>query len=134
MFSVPFLTGQCPSLDMAAILVHSIQVLVLPKMIQFQLYNLTVFVYTCFLIIPNVLLADFAAAIHLEIAIPSHFESSGISGLLCQISGNSGIFPEFLCTQLICFKTAFTALYSDETCYLVYYSKSPKMTLLLNKQ
>ena len=33
-------------------------------------------------------------------------------------------FPEFLCTQLICFKTAFTALYSDETCYLVYYSKS----------
>ena len=64
MFSVPFLTGQCPSLDMAAIPVHSIQVLVLPKMIQFQLYNLTVFVYTCFLIIPNVLLADFAAAIH----------------------------------------------------------------------
>ena len=34
-------------------------------------------------------------------------------------------FPEFLCTQLICFKTAFTALYSDKTCYLVYYSKSP---------
>ena len=28
----------------------------------------------------------------IEIAIPSHFESSGISGLLCQISGNSGIF------------------------------------------
>jgi len=28
----------------------------------------------------------------LEIAIPSHFESSGISGLLCQIFGNSGIF------------------------------------------
>jgi hypothetical protein len=26
------------------------------------------------------------------IAIPDHFESSGISGLLCQISGNSGIF------------------------------------------
>jgi hypothetical protein len=69
-----------------------------------------------------------------EIAIPNHFESSGISGLLCQISGNSGIFPEFLCTQLICFKTAFTALYSDETCYQVYYSKSPNMTLLLNKQ
>ena len=34
------------------------------------------------------------AQVHLwlEIAIPSHFESSGIAGLLCQISGNSGIF------------------------------------------
>lgn len=28
----------------------------------------------------------------LVIAIPSHFESSGISGILCRISGNSGIF------------------------------------------
>jgi len=29
---------------------------------------------------------------------------------------------------------AFTAFYCDKTCYLVYYSKSPNMTLLLNKQ
>ena len=34
---------------------------------------------------------------------------------------------------MLCY--AFTAFYCDKTCYLVYYySKSPNMTLLLNKQ
>jgi len=38
------------------------------------------------------------------IAIPSHFESSGISGLFCQISGNSGIFPGISLYSIILFQ------------------------------
>ena len=40
----------------------------------------------------------------LVIAIPSHFESSGISGLFCQISGNSGIFPGISLYSIILFQ------------------------------
>jgi hypothetical protein len=42
------------------------------------------------------------------IAIPNHFESSGISVFFGQFPEIPEFFPEFLFTQSICFKTPFT--------------------------
>ena len=44
---------------------------------------------------------------YIVIAIPSHFESFGISVLFfVKFPEIKEFFPEFLCTQLFCFKTA----------------------------
>jgi len=61
--------------------------------------------------------------LEIEFAIPSHFESPEFWDFYVKFPEIPEFFPEILCTQLICFKTPFTTLHYDETCYLVYYRK-----------